>query len=358
MYNADRVRETTTTTGTGTVTLAGAAAQHQTFTSRVITGDQCDYCILDANGTAWEVGTGTMATSSTLSRDTILQSSNSDAAINLSAGTHTVFLTFSADMANKRFVAADTFIDHVASGFVFPASSGTLALTIPTGVAYVVGKRVVKGAQAHTYTASKDTYVDLNHVGTLTYAEVANGAGAPALTANSIRLGKVVSGGSTISSTVQTGKDSLGNWLFNTVNKPVCKLDDSSNATSLPQNTNTAIPFNSAGHETLDNDGMHSISVNNTRITIQRDGLYEITGSYQINNVSTAPAFFYALLKINGTATDSFGGTYAVTSTYPATGMSYIGKFAAGDYIEFCGNQSGATTQVTGNAHFAVVKIS
>lgn len=92
---ADRVKETTTTTGTGTLSLAGAATQHQTFVAGIGNGGLCVYCLLDANGTDWEVGVGTVtdATPDTLSRTTILASSNAGAAINLSAGTHTVFCT-------------------------------------------------------------------------------------------------------------------------------------------------------------------------------------------------------------------------------------------------------------------------
>lgn len=89
---ADRVKETTTTTGTGTLNLAGAVTGFQTFVAGVATGNTCPYTILDANGTAWEVGIGTVtdATPDTLARTTFLASSTGSA-ISLSAGTHTVF---------------------------------------------------------------------------------------------------------------------------------------------------------------------------------------------------------------------------------------------------------------------------
>ena len=71
----DRVRETTTTTGTGTVTLAGAVTGFQTF-SAIGDGNTTYYTI--ALGTEWEVGVGTYTSSgTTLSRDTVLASSNS-----------------------------------------------------------------------------------------------------------------------------------------------------------------------------------------------------------------------------------------------------------------------------------------
>jgi hypothetical protein len=92
---ADRVKDTTTTTGTGTLTLSGTApAGFQSFNSGIGDGNSTCYCIKDANGTGWEVGIGTYTNSgTTLSRTTILASSNSGSAITLSSGTHSVFVT-------------------------------------------------------------------------------------------------------------------------------------------------------------------------------------------------------------------------------------------------------------------------
>jgi len=80
----DRVKETTTTTGTGTVTLAGAATGFQSF-SVVGDGNSTYYVITD--GTDFEVGIGTYtASGTTLSRDTVLESSNSGSLVSFSAG--------------------------------------------------------------------------------------------------------------------------------------------------------------------------------------------------------------------------------------------------------------------------------
>jgi len=93
----DRVRETTATTGTGTVTLAGAVTGFQTF-SAIGDGNTTYYTI--ALGTEWEVGVGTYTSSgTTLSRDTVLASSNSGSLVNFSAGSKDVWCDYPAGRA-------------------------------------------------------------------------------------------------------------------------------------------------------------------------------------------------------------------------------------------------------------------
>jgi len=95
----DRVKETTTTTGTGTVNLGGAATGFETFVAGVGNSNTTYYCI--TAGSEFEVGIGTVtdATPDTLSRTTILSSSNSDSAVDFSAGTKDVFCTLPASKA-------------------------------------------------------------------------------------------------------------------------------------------------------------------------------------------------------------------------------------------------------------------
>jgi hypothetical protein len=90
----DRVKETSTTTGTGTLTLAGAVTGFETFSSAIGNTNTTYYAIVANNG-EFEVGLGTVA-AGTLARTTIISSSNSDAAVNLPAGTKDVFCTLPA----------------------------------------------------------------------------------------------------------------------------------------------------------------------------------------------------------------------------------------------------------------------
>jgi len=96
----DRVKETTTTTGTGAISLGGAVANFQAFSAVLSNGDTTYYAIVDTTNTAFEVGLGTYASSgNTLTRTTVLESSNSGSAVNLSAGSKSIFIAYPAEKA-------------------------------------------------------------------------------------------------------------------------------------------------------------------------------------------------------------------------------------------------------------------
>jgi hypothetical protein len=131
----DRVKETSTTTGTGTLTLAGAVSGFETFSSAIGNTNTTYYSIVNSNG-EFEVGLGTVSAGA-LSRDTIISSSNSDAAVDFSAGTKNVFCTLPASkavildssgniVANNGSNLTNLNADNLASGTVpdarFPAT--------------------------------------------------------------------------------------------------------------------------------------------------------------------------------------------------------------------------------------------
>jgi len=131
----DRVKETSTTTGTGTFTLAGAVLGFETFSTAIGNTNTTYYSIVNENG-EFEVGLGTVG-AGTLARTTILSSSNSDSAVNFSAGTKDVFCTLPASkavildssgdiVANNGSNLTNLNADNLASGTVpdarFPAT--------------------------------------------------------------------------------------------------------------------------------------------------------------------------------------------------------------------------------------------
>ena len=96
----DRVKETTTTTGTGAISLGGAVTNFQAFSAVLSNGDTTYYAIVDTDNTAFEVGLGTYASSgNTLTRTTVLESSNSGSAVNFGAGSKNIFIAYPAEKA-------------------------------------------------------------------------------------------------------------------------------------------------------------------------------------------------------------------------------------------------------------------
>lgn len=105
-YN-DRVMESTTTSGTGTLTLAGAVAGYQSFSSAFVDKQDVYYAIVDGSNN-WEVGVGTFTLSgTTLSRTTVLSSSNSNALVSFTGSGMTVWCDHpAAAIADMAMTAA------------------------------------------------------------------------------------------------------------------------------------------------------------------------------------------------------------------------------------------------------------
>ena len=149
LVHAYRVKETTTTTGTGTVTLLGASTGFQSFAA-VGDANTTYYTIAGQTTSEWEVGIGTYASSgTTLARTVVLSSSNSGSAVNFSAGTKDVFVTYPSERAviggqgyveNSATVAVSSTItagnNAMSAGPVTINSS--ITVTVPSGSRWVV----------------------------------------------------------------------------------------------------------------------------------------------------------------------------------------------------------------------------
>lgn len=131
---ADRVRETSTTTGTGSVVLAGAYPGFQTFLAAIGNSNTTYYAISNLALNEWEVGLGTYTSSgNTLSRTTVLSSSNSGSLVNFSAGSKDVICT----QPSQRAVYLDTAANTTVPGITI---SG---LTVSTALALNASKQIV-----------------------------------------------------------------------------------------------------------------------------------------------------------------------------------------------------------------------
>ena len=110
----DRVRETTLSTGTGAVTLAGAVTGYQSF-AVVGDGGQTYYTIADAVN--WEVGLGTYnSVGPTLTRNSVLASSNGGALVNFDVGSKDVWLDYPAAAAAAAGNQLDPFVASIVLG--------------------------------------------------------------------------------------------------------------------------------------------------------------------------------------------------------------------------------------------------
>ena len=131
---ADRVKETTTTTGTGTVTLLGASSGFQSFAA-VGNGNTTYYTIAGQGTSEWEVGIGTYTSSgTTLSRTTVLASSNSGSLVTFSAGTKDVFVTYPAG----KSVYWDSALGNSAAAPEFSATNGLFVNNMTVGTSYSI----------------------------------------------------------------------------------------------------------------------------------------------------------------------------------------------------------------------------
>lgn len=161
----DRVQETTTTTGTGTVTLAGAVTGFQSF-SVIGDGNTTYYSI--AGGSEWELGIGTYtASGTTLSRDTVLESSNGGSLVNFSAGSKSVFCTYPAE--RSMYVDGTT---------ITPATTATLPI-ISGGT----------GSNTAAFSGANITSLNASSFSSGTLAVARGGTGAATLDANNVILG-------------------------------------------------------------------------------------------------------------------------------------------------------------------------
>lgn len=148
----DRVKETTTTTSTGTYTLAGAVTGYQAF-SVVGDGNTTYYTVTD--GTNWEVGIGTYTLSgTTLSRDTILASSNSGNAVNWGAGTKDAFLTYPADRSvyvDGPDIVPATTASYSGNVTTIQLRNSSTPSAVPTALSLSAGELVVNTADGKLY---------------------------------------------------------------------------------------------------------------------------------------------------------------------------------------------------------------
>jgi hypothetical protein len=209
----NRVRETTSTTGTGAVTFGGAVGGFQTFAAGIGNDNTTYYAISINSEGEWEVGLGTLnADSSTLTRTTVLESSNSDSAVDFSAGSKEVFCTLPSEKA--------VYLD--ASGDQVGGFTSLVADTSPT-----LGGDLDVGA--YDITSASNADVDINP----------NGTGDIVLKTDLVSIG----GGSEVGHISSKGLYDLKLSTYSNINSGTITITDAANQpiTLTPNGTGVVV---------------------------------------------------------------------------------------------------------------------
>jgi hypothetical protein len=207
---ADRVKETTSTTGTGTLTLAGATTGFQPFSSGIGATNSTYYTISSSAGSEWEVGIGTVgAGGTTLSRDSVLASSNAGSLVSLSAGVKDIYVTYpsgksvmtdvSQTLTNKTISGSSNTLSNIANASLTNSTISGVSLgsnlgTLTRGT-YLTGSDY-NGSAGQTWA------VDATSVNTASKVVARDGSGnfaAGTITA-------ALSGNATTATTLQTAR--------------------------------------------------------------------------------------------------------------------------------------------------------
>jgi|APCry1669189534_1035231.scaffolds.fasta_scaffold02837_7 hypothetical protein len=94
---ADRIQQTGSANTTVSFTLSATVIGYQAFSSAITTGNTVYYSSSD--GTNWEVGIGTLTNSTTLTRTTILSSSNSGSAVSTFGTSVNIWCDYPSEIA-------------------------------------------------------------------------------------------------------------------------------------------------------------------------------------------------------------------------------------------------------------------
>lgn len=164
----DLVLESSTSTGTGDITVAGAVTGNRPFSSVCSVGSTFFYAIRAVNAFGaptgeWEIGLGTYSASNTITRTTVIASSNSNLLVNFSAGTKHAYITVPAQqvswMREKLTSSRTYYVSTTGSDSADGKTTGTAFLTIQKAIDVATaldnnGYNVTISVGAGTFTGS------------------------------------------------------------------------------------------------------------------------------------------------------------------------------------------------------------
>ena len=226
----------------------------------------------------------------------------------------------------------DQFANFVEpAGGVWSTSSGLVGSQTAGNVWYNGVRSVIPVVTTHTFTASKDTYVDFNPAtNTFTYVPVTNGATEPAVTASNVRVAKVVTGSSAVTTISQTQYTSprTGAIPYNPYKFSVYR----GNSWTSANGTVGLVTFDT---EVFDTGSNYSISTG--KFTAPISGFYQF--SWQVSAAVTSGGLFFSRLARNslssgGNAWDGSGSVQGGATTSGYSSGAVLVYATAGDYFQ------------------------
>lgn len=351
----DFVVEESTTTGTGSLTLSGALNNMRRFSDVCSTGDTVRYIIkgVDSGGVPtgeWEVVEGVYSAANTLTRVTVIASSNSDALVNFSSGPKQVYIGPDAarlSWMREKLTAARTYYVRT------DGSDSNNGLANTSGGAFLTVQKAIDVIYATLDLGGKDVTVQVAD-GTYTGAVLADGPfigkGSVTINGNNSTPTNVVF--STTSSSCVTAQN--GAFISCTNFKVTTTTSGFGLLASKKGHVNfSGIDFGTCATHQIRSDDFGSVTAtgNYTISGGAATHFNSVSGAIRIQSrtvtLSNTPAFSTAFCQtlISGLATVN-GNTYSGTG---ATGVRYditlngVVYTAGGGANYFPGNAAGTT---------------
>lgn len=315
----DRVLETSTTTGSGNFSLAGAVTGYRTFAANMAVSDTCWYAIwgVDANGSPtgeWEGGLGTYSATNTLTRTTVIESSNAGSVVTFSAGTKYVAITLLATKTGQ--------VDNVGAMLLPQATSEP---PTPATGNYLYAKEIVPGQTM--LKTKRPSGVDSPIQDSIAFNRFTKYQGAPAVIT-------AIGGGALTAATAGTSVTPVAGTTIRNA------LPRTQYATAATANALNALYANNAT----------TVGVNVLRGILNGEGGFRLVMRFGLGAIATSNRFFGGLRDVVTVPTnvDPF------TSTTPG-GIGLVANTATDANWRIAHNVSGTTpTTISLGANFPI----